>query len=214
MHIDRREFIEKYLFFGLLGLIILALCLSPFSQDTHHTMVVINGLFLLSLFVCAGIVSKKKSTLIVLLILGLPTLLLDLSSMVTRDSMLVIFTLISAVLFYLTVTVLLLYKIFTSKIVNLNILLGSVSVYFLLGIIWSILYVLFGRLYTNAFSTEITNALDLVYFSFTTLTTLGFGDITPIAAPVKSLSIMEATTGQIYLSIIIARLVGLYIKDH
>lgn len=48
------------------------------------------------------------------------------------------------------------------------------------------------------------------YFSFSTLTTLGFGDITPVSRVARTLAIMEAATGTLYLAILISRLVGRY----
>ena len=51
----------------------------------------------------------------------------------------------------------------------------------------------------------------LIYFSFSTLTTLGYGDIVPAASFARTLTWMEAATGQLYLAILIARLVGLHL---
>jgi hypothetical protein len=50
-----------------------------------------------------------------------------------------------------------------------------------------------------------------VYFSYVTLTTLGYGDITPLSGAARTLAIVEATTGQIYLAVLVARLVGLHV---
>ena len=50
-----------------------------------------------------------------------------------------------------------------------------------------------------------------LYYSFVTLSTLGYGDITPVSAPTRVLSWFEAVTGELYLAVLIARLVGLHI---
>ena len=52
-----------------------------------------------------------------------------------------------------------------------------------------------------------------IYFSFVTLTTLGYGDITPLTSQARSLSLLEAVFGQIYLAVVIARLVGIQITQ-
>jgi hypothetical protein len=52
---------------------------------------------------------------------------------------------------------------------------------------------------------------NFLYYSFVTLTTLGYGDITPASSPARSLSTLEAVTGQLYIAILVARLVGLHI---
>jgi voltage-gated potassium channel len=51
------------------------------------------------------------------------------------------------------------------------------------------------------------------YYSFVTLTTLGYGDITPLTPVARSLSLLEAITGQLYIAILIARLVGIHIAQ-
>jgi len=53
----------------------------------------------------------------------------------------------------------------------------------------------------------------LYFFSFVTLTTLGYGDITPVSAPARSLAMVEAIVGQMYLAVLIARLVGIHISQ-
>ncbi len=52
-----------------------------------------------------------------------------------------------------------------------------------------------------------------IYYSFVTITTLGYGDITPITATANSFSFLEAVTGQIYLVVLVARLVGMHIAQ-
>ena len=53
----------------------------------------------------------------------------------------------------------------------------------------------------------------LLYFSYSTLTTLGYGDILPLSAPARTFSYLEAIVGQIYLTVLIARLVGMHITQ-
>ena len=52
-----------------------------------------------------------------------------------------------------------------------------------------------------------------LYFSFVTLTTLGYGDITPVSATARSLSFMQAVAGQFYVAVLVAGLVSAYISD-
>ena len=53
----------------------------------------------------------------------------------------------------------------------------------------------------------------LIYYSFVTLTTVGYGDVLPIAASARSMAVMEAVLGHFYLTVLIARLVGLSIAN-
>ncbi len=103
--------------------------------------------------------------------------------------------------------------IFSVKKVNGDTIKGGISVFFLIGIVWALVYNIVYLLDANAFSASIeaTNLLDsMFYFSFTTLTTLGYGDITPVSDLARTLANLEAITGMMYPSIFIARLVGLY----
>jgi hypothetical protein len=53
----------------------------------------------------------------------------------------------------------------------------------------------------------------VIHSSFVTLTTLGYGDITPVSAPARSFATMEAMAGQVYLEVLVARLVGMHISQ-
>jgi hypothetical protein len=120
---------------------------------------------------------------------------------------------------------LLLRHVFLSRRVNANTLFAALSVYLLLGVLWALAFGLVDLLEPSAFGStlksgsafvfrtggRITNTA--VYFSFTTLTTLGYGDIVPVAPAAQTLATLEALIGQLYLAVLIARLVGLHIAE-
>jgi len=88
---------------------------------------------------------------------------------------------------------------------------GAVTIYLLLGLIWSRLYQLVELVYPGSFRIqegEVLNAASLSYFSFVTLATLGYGDIAPTHIIARDLAILEAITGQLYLVILISSLVS------
>ena len=121
--------------------------------------------------------------------------------------------------FFIYITVVTLSYVLKDQRVTGDTLYGAICVYILLGITWSFFYVLEGSMFAGAFSFvqehHVDNVLDwpdFVYYSFVTLTTLGYGDITPVTQTSRILAFMEAVVGQVYLTIIIARLVGLYIS--
>jgi len=91
-------------------------------------------------------------------------------------------------------------------------LVGAIVVYLLLGLIWGVVYAFLGTHSPEAFSghPDATEGLSgWVYFSFVTLTTVGYGDITPITRGARQLAMLEALVGQLYPAVIIARLVSL-----
>jgi hypothetical protein len=96
---------------------------------------------------------------------------------------------------------------------------GAISAYMVMGIVWSLIYTLFYQIDNGSFrvpehllSTETVNSTWTFYFSLTTLTTLGYGDITPVTPGAQSYAILEAAFGQMFVAVIIARLIALHIK--
>lgn len=97
----------------------------------------------------------------------------------------------------------------------------SISIYLLLGICWALLYIVIFTRHPEAF--QFTTALPgdaggvgeahrfpiLLYFSLTTLSTIGFGDITPLTLQARYAAVAEGITGQFYMAILVARLVGM-----
>ena len=104
--------------------------------------------------------------------------------------------------------------------VDASTIFAAVSVYFLLAYIWATGYALLelanpGSITITALGTEtsfdrIQNSGYLTYFSFVTLTTLGYGDVTPASDGARVLAVTEAALGQLFLVVLVARLVGLH----
>ena len=89
---------------------------------------------------------------------------------------------------------------------------GAVAAYVLLGVIWAYAYSLVALLRPGAFSGPVSPAdgpRAWFYFSFVTLTTVGYGDVLPVHPAARSLAMLEAVTGPLYLAILISRLVSL-----
>jgi len=116
--------------------------------------------------------------------------------------------------FYALVAAVLLRHVFRSGGVSHDTLAAAACVYVLLGWIWWFAYGSLEILEPGSFAGlspfEAGGRIDLLYFSFVTLTTLGYGDVTPAAPRAMSLAIVEAVTGVLFLAVLIARLVSLY----
>ncbi len=111
--------------------------------------------------------------------------------------------------FFVGWTIVLLMKgMFKAPKISINTIMGGVCVYLLIGILWALLYTLLNNLRSDIAVFE--PGASLFYFSYTTLTTLGYGDIVPKARFVMMLANFEAISGQMFLAVFIARLVGLY----
>lgn len=102
--------------------------------------------------------------------------------------------------------------------IDAHIMFGAIALYLLLGLIWSAWYGILLQFIPNAFEginfvDWETNGGDLTYFSFVTLTTLGYGDISPISPLAKVLVVLEAMAGMFFLAIVVASLVGAMRND-
>ena len=109
-------------------------------------------------------------------------------------------------------------RVLFSGSINPNKIVGSLCLYLLLGMIWATLYLVVGELVPGAFKGTDSRVWyesfsGMIYFSYVTLTTLGFGDITPVAPIARFLTYAEAVIGQFYLAIVVASLVGLRISE-
>lgn len=107
--------------------------------------------------------------------------------------------------------------IFRATRVDRSLIASAITVYLLLGAIWGAVYLIIYRVNPGAFNAPYVDpnyaSVHFIYYSYVTLTTLGFGDITPISPAARILSVIEAITGVLYTAILVARLVSLFGQD-
>jgi ion channel len=101
--------------------------------------------------------------------------------------------------------------------VDFEVLCAGIATYLMLGLLWSFAYILVDRLVPDSFiftvgpvSSRSMNDFNALYFSFTTLSTIGYGDIIPVSGVARMLAMAEAVFGMFYVTLLIARLVSLY----
>lgn len=111
-------------------------------------------------------------------------------------------------------------KIFCSSLITTNLLFGALIVYLLAGLVWGKMYFILNVFSPGSFHSPLFSFHDidflksfklqfnLVYYSFTVLTTLGIGDIIPANGLTRSFTVIEAIFGQLFVAIIIAKLVS------
>lgn len=102
--------------------------------------------------------------------------------------------------------------------ISANRVIGAVSLYLLLGVLWAVAYAI-TEMFAQGSFTGFSKALiqgwssEWLYFSFVTMTTLGYGDLTPLSATARTFAYMQAIFGQFYIAILVAGLVSAYITD-
>ncbi len=114
----------------------------------------------------------------------------------------------------LILTVLTLAQVFRAGPITGHRIGGAIAAYLLLGLTWSVAYQIVEARVPDAlrFPGHENRLLGTVYFSFVTLTTVGYGDITPVDTAARSLAIAEALVGQLFPAVLIARLVSMEIS--
>jgi hypothetical protein len=101
-------------------------------------------------------------------------------------------------------------------VVDAERIFAALDAYLLAGLIFAVCYWLLDQIWPASFGVASASDLDLaqaIYFSFVTLATLGYGDVVPASDSARGLAILEAVSGQMYLTVLVARLVSLYAKQ-
>jgi hypothetical protein len=205
---------EQRHYLYLLIAILLELMVYPFVQTAPYKGMVLNVLSTVVLIAAVFVIGVTKNQRFISLALGgFAFLGIWYIVFIEPRYYLGILSVICRVAFDLYVIALILLNLLRAKEVSANTIFGAVSVYLLLGTLFAIIYALIERLMPGSFFIEPARTLDFVYFSFSTLTTLGYGDITPVAPHARIATSMQAIIGVLYTAILISRFVGIYIAQ-
>jgi hypothetical protein len=200
-----------FLFISMVLMFVLRPFLEGYVVIRYHI-----GIFFLIIFISSVLaVSRKRSTLITALVLALLTELLNLSGYLTAISSLDILSDIFAGLLLAYTATIILFYLFSEDRITGDMIMGAICVYFLLGLFWSFVFSTLEICQPGSFQMPqgTVNQMTFSYYSYVTLTTVGYGDMTPISAPARSFAVLEAMMGQLYLAVLIARLVGIHIAQ-
>jgi hypothetical protein len=209
------EFIFNNRIVLLLATILGMIIGSPFLDDLFHYRV-IPDIFLTIVFIF-GIyaISRKKMHIFIGLALAIPMFIGIWSSHLYQSPKPLVVGQLFGALFIGFVISLLTKFIFNEKEITKEVIYAAVVIYLLMAIMWSFAYLILEYMYPGSFSISEGSSRDTfqyLYFSFVTITTLGYGDIAPLTQKASSLVILEAVTGQIYLVVVVAWLVGMYVS--
>jgi hypothetical protein len=217
---------DASLSFLLVSLFVLLFVLYPLVEPYTITHYLLDSLSFLILISGAYTVSDRRGVLFLCIGLAATTLALQILLYVIPSHFLLQLRVSSMMLFLCVVTGAVLYKVLRGGRITVHRVWGAVAAYLMMGLIWTSAYNLVfihdptsfnlgwsgdATIHPAQIQTQVTGRL--VYFSFVTMTTLGYGDITPKSEAAGNLAILQALTGQIYLAVILARIVSLLVTS-
>ena len=191
----------------------------PFLESSDATKTLLGCFSLATLFSALFSVMQGRRLWRLALALGIPAVLSNVLDMLSDAPDV---SLASDVLFgsfLLFVTIVVLRAVLAATKVTSEVINGALCVYLLFGLVCGAAYVVLETIHPGSFAMsdrphdapELRRAL--LYFSYVTQTTMGYGDIAPATPPARSLATVQSITGQLYLAVLVARLVALQIVD-
>jgi len=200
---------------GLLIALGLLFVSAPIVEDLPRGDLIEAILLTLVMVSAVLAVGDRHRTLIVALLLLSPALVGKWVNHLRPDLMPPAVLLSPTVVFFGFIVAHLLRFILRAPRVDTNVLCAGLSGYLLLGLLWLPMYVMVARLNPRAFTLPagsgvggILDGFSAFYFSFSTLCTIGYGDITPVSKAARMLAVTEAITGLFYMAVLISRLVA------
>jgi hypothetical protein len=207
----------KERFLTLLLLILAMLIVAPLMEEFVHLRMLMD-IFWSAVFV--GViyaVSHKKHHILIAVLLALPMLGAIWSRYFVKLSALEVVGGLCGAAFFIFAIIQILIFIYNQKEVTRDLIVGAAIVYLLMALAWSFIFGAVESLHPGSFSIpeiqDISTNRSFLYYSFVTLTTLGYGDITPVTSLARSLCILEAVIGQLYLVVQVAWLVGVHVSQ-
>ena len=213
----RRDFV------WLFGALLLPYVVYPFVEGHRGAGATLN--VFITGAVVAGVLRTglRRGRLTLLLVLGIPALVLIWISQILPSDSAVIARAASSAAFFACTAGLIVEAIVGAKRVTRNVVFGAACFYLLLAHTWTFIYVAIESAAPGSFQGGALSGLGgisagghalvakFMYFSGVTLTTLGYGDITPVTTGAQMVTSLEAMAGQLCVAFLVARIVGLYI---
>ena len=213
----RRFGMHRFSMVQLLVVLAVLLIAAPFVEELQGGHLILSVLFSLVLLAAVVVVVQRKRSLAIALLLAVPALTARWINQFRPDLVHPATFLVCALLLLAFVIGHLLHFILQAPVVTVEVLCASIAAYLMLGLTWTVAYWLVDQLtpggafsFNTGHSPQSMNGFTGLYFSFITLSTVGYGDITPVSRAARWLAATEAMTGLLYVAVLIARLVSLY----
>ena len=204
--------------FFLLFLFLLAiLVLYPYMQNGGFGYFAFRMVSSAGILVAVYAIRLRKTLLLVALLLAVPALLERILLRRQDAGLLSVLSVVLSFVFDVFVVVIIFRRVFTTDEPNSETIFGALCIYLLVGFAFASLYGLVNAIQQKAFYLDpltnlhtVPDRFDFIYYSFATMTSLGAVGFTAVSAPARSLSVIEAIIGVLYLAVLIARLMSAY----
>jgi voltage-gated potassium channel len=211
---DLARHFYKHRYLYLLTITLMQVFLVSFFPDRGNLL--INEITF-SLFMLANLnfVRDNRKFVIVLLVFAVTSVIMVwIPTQSETGQQIFAFEHVITILFISTIIYLIILQVVRSKDVSLNMILGVITIYILFGMVAGSCNQLIYHFNHEAFTGNLdpTDNADLKYFSYVTMTTLGYGDISPVSQLARATAVFFSLLGQIYLAVVIALIVGKYVS--
>jgi len=209
-----RKYDNYILFFSLVGVLFLL----PFVNAMPMLRFALVGQYTFVMFYLVFSARHTRSLYIVDIAFVIPTLLATWLDSIYQNDITFVASYLTMMIFFLYLQYLIITQMIHAHRVETNTIFGAMNIYLVAGLIWAYAFILLNHFDSSAFHLPdyevASKEVELfTYYSFTTLTTLGYGDIVAQSAQARMLSVLEAVFGQLYLAIVIAKLVSIKWSD-
>ncbi|MEE9130444.1 MAG: potassium channel family protein [Phycisphaerales bacterium] len=210
---------RRFRFAYLLASLLLVAFLRPFIAERVVGVAIVDILLFVTLIAGAFAAIERRRQFLVVAALATVSAGSGIVWHVTSQDLSAAVFLVVTLGFYASITWILLRRLFTGEKITRDTLCQAFSVYLLLGVAWALAYALLELVSPGSFTFS-GGALDdsrfdrFIGFSFVTLTTLGYGNISPETPRADAIATLQAVVGQAYLAVVIARLVAIQIAEH
>ena len=203
-------------FLILLVLILFMIVGTPFLDDFFPSKVFMDVLLTAIFIAIIFAIRSKPSHLIIASFLALPLVISTWSYYFVEFTHISLLTRVFGALFFAYTVINILQIIARSEVVTKETIFAAIVAYLLIAIMWAFIYIVLDTLVPGSFSfpekgTRV-ETMRFEYFSFVTITTLGYGDVTPLTNKASALVLLEALVGQVYLVVLVAWLVGMHVS--
>jgi hypothetical protein len=214
---SRAQPLTGHHFFLLFVFLLAILIFYPYVQNGGFGYFAFRVISIAGILIAVYAIRLRKTLLLVALVLAVPAVAQRLLPREPDAGLLSILSTVLSFVFDVFIVVVIFRRVFGMEQPNSETIFGALCIYLLVGFAFASLYGMVAAIQPKAFYLDpqtnlhtIPNRFDFIYYSFATMVSLGASGITAVSAPARSLSVIEAIIGVLYLAVLIARLMGAY----